>query len=78
VLRFFPDNLFDVLFAFQPRDHNFMPAGGTANFKIHAGTKNKKGFTPAWMRFFHLQNITRPDIHVKHPAFLNLLSLENI
>jgi|GEM_PF-4971826 len=54
MLRFFPDDFLYVFFAFQSWNHNLVSARSAANFKIHSGTQNKKGFTPARMRFLHL------------------------
>jgi hypothetical protein len=53
----------DILFAFAPRQHNFVSAAGTANFKIHAGPQNQKGTAAAGMRLFHQQNIAGANIH---------------
>ncbi|TGJ76128.1 hypothetical protein CAGA_18490 [Caproiciproducens galactitolivorans] len=69
MLGFLADDFLDILFAFQPWHHDLMAAAGTADFKIHAGTEHKKGLATARMCFFHLQNVTRPDIHGTHPAF---------
>ena len=54
VLGVLADDFFNILFAFQPWHHDFMAAAGTADFKIHAGTKHQEGLAPARMRFFHL------------------------
>jgi BirA family biotin operon repressor/biotin-[acetyl-CoA-carboxylase] ligase len=47
-----------------------MAAAGTTDFKIHAGTKHQKSFISAWMRFFHLKDIARSDIHVSSSLFV--------
>jgi len=62
-----------MLFTLEPWHHHFMPAAGTADFEVHTGTQHKEGFAPAWMRFFHLQDIAGPYIHVGMPPFYSII-----
>lgn len=61
--RCFPNDLPDILFAFQARQHHFMPATCAPDFKIHSRAQNQKGLASTGMFFFHLQEIPWTYIH---------------
>jgi hypothetical protein len=62
-LRVLANNLFDVLFAFQPGHDDLMAAFGAADFEIHAGAQHKERAAPARVLFLHLQNVAGPNVH---------------
>lgn len=64
-------NLFNPPFDFIARYHKFSSASGTAQFKVHSCPDNVHSLTAAWVRFFHQQDISRPDIHICHHPLSN-------
>ena len=59
-----------MLFRLAAGDHDFPPAGLTANLKIHAGAQNQKTVAAAGMVFLHHQYIANPNVHCPSP-FIN-------
>ena len=67
--RFF-DDLTDIFFRFEPRDHQFMAASQAFKPEVRAGAQNLPLFLSAGMGFFHHQNIAQSDIHITPPLWL--------
>lgn len=58
-----PNNFFNAFFHFFAWDHDFVPAGRTAESKVHANPQNQPSFSSAGMFLLQFQNIVEPNIH---------------
>ena len=58
-----PFDSFHVFFYSAARHHNLMITAKAFYLEIRADPQSLPGKGPAWMLFFHRQNITDPNIH---------------
>ena len=64
-------NTFRVFLYKLSRHHDLVIASTAANTKVYSNTQNFPFLASAWVRFFHQQDISRPDIHICHHPLSN-------
>ena len=56
-------NRADIFLCLKSGLHQFMSAALTFQAKVRSSTQNQPPFFPAWMGFFHDQNVSQTNIH---------------